>query len=159
MFPTRAALALALAVLTLSTGTAPAQTRGSSTGKGGPSVPQVDLVLVNAQINESAKTVTVTVRLDGPQNRPGLAAAPVRLTVSGGGETFIDQTKTTELPMNATRTITFTNVNVAAIKAQVGQQPMQAVRFVSVAAKVDPQNAVGEGNEGNNTFLRILPAN
>ena len=108
------------------------------------------------QINEAAKTVTVTVRLEA---RIGLRGAPVRLSVSGNGGTLFDETKTVDLPLNTTKTVVFTNVDIAAFKAQVAQNQLQAVRFLSISAKVDPANTISETNEGNNLFFRILSAN
>jgi hypothetical protein len=150
----RLTLATTLITFALSAAGASAQTK---TGGNGQQPPQpADLVLVNMQINEAAKTVAVTVRLEA---RIGLRGVPVRLTVSGAGATLFDQTKSVDMPLNTTKTVTFTNVNIAAFKAQVAQQPLQAARFLSVSAKVDPANTIPEGNEGNNLFFRILPVN
>ena len=158
MFRTRVILAASLVALALCTGETSAQVKGTGNNKGGLADPQpVDLVLVNMQINEAAKTVTVTVRLDGPQNRPGLASVPVRFAVAGGGATLFSLTQSINgLNMGQTKQITFTKVDFAAMRAQVAQQPLPAVRFLSVTAKVDPANLVGEASEANNLALRIL---
>ncbi len=155
---TRVALASSLVALSLAftAGSATAQVKGRG-GKGPqPTPPQADLKMLNVQINEAAKTVAVTIRLEA---RIGVRGVPVRLTVSGSGGTLFDQTKALDMPLNTTKTVTFTNVDIAAFRAQVAQNPLQAVRFLSISAKVDPDNAIGEGNEANNLFFRILPVN
>lgn len=157
MFRTHAILAASLVALALNSGETSAQVKGNGNTKGDVSAQPVDLVLVNMQINEAAKTVTVTVRLDGPQNRPGLASVPVRLSVAGGGTTLFSLTQSINgLNMGQTKQITFTKVDFPAMRAQVAQQPLQAARFLAVSAKVDPANLVGEANEANNLFFRIV---
>jgi hypothetical protein len=165
---TRIALASSLVALSLAfdAGSATAQVKGGggsgstqpggSGGKGPQPTPPADLKLLNVQINEAAKTVVVTVRLEA---RIGVRGVPVRLTVSGSGGTLFDQTKAIDLPLNTTKTMTFTNVDIPAFRAQVAQNPLQAVRFLSISAKVDPDNAIQEGNEANNLFFRILTVN
>ena len=154
---TRIALASSLVALSLAltTNSAAAQTKGGGKGPQ-PNPPPADLKMLNVQINEAAKTVAVTVRLEA---RIGLRGVPVRLTVSGSGGTLFDQTKAIDLPLNTTRTVTFTNVNIPAFRAQLAQNPLQAVRFLSISAKVDPANTIQEGNEANNLFFRILSVN
>jgi hypothetical protein len=155
---TRVALASSLVALSLAfaAGSATAQTKGGS-GKGPqPSPPPADLKMLNVQINEAAKTVAVTIRFE---SRIGLRGVPVRLTVSGSGGALFDQTKAIDMPLNTTKTLTFTNVDIPAFRAQVAQNPLQAVRFLSISAKVDPDNTISEGNEANNLFFRILPVN
>lgn len=104
-------------------------------------------------INEAAKTVSVVVR-----NQSVLPAGQVvvRLGIADavdGNLVFVDTTRTVSIASNGQATVTFTNVNVAQFRQQVlAQFPDRKGRTtLFLAAIADPNNAVAETNESDNS--------
>ena len=159
---TRILPAILLATLTVAPATAqtrpvrPASTDPRPDNDRRPAEQPADLTLVSLRIDESKKIVEVTVRLEA---RIGVRGVPVRLRIAGGGETLFDNTQKLDMPLNATRKVTFTKVDFPRFRAAVAAQPLQALSFLSVTATVDPAHTIGEANEGNNTQIRILAVN
>lgn len=146
----------ALAAMTLSalalTATARSQPLPKSASKGSALSQPTDLSVTGLAVGEATDRVTVQVRFD---SRIGLRGVKVRLTVAGGGQVRFERTQLVDMPLNSTQAVTF-KVPLAGIKAQIPPEPFQAVRFLTVTATVDPDNAVSEDNEGNNTKLRLI---
>lgn len=127
----------------------------SSTNPRGERFPDqpADLTIAGLTIQQSADRVAVAVRFDA---RIGLRGVKVRLTVAGGGQVRFERTQLVDMPLNSTQTVTF-KVPFEGIKAQIPQEPFQAVRFMTITATADPDDAVGEGDETNNKVIRIVP--
>lgn len=146
--------AIAFGALAVSA-TAHSQPQPKTAPKSGSTNPQpqpTDLAVTAVSIQPSADRVTVTVRFD---SRIGLRGVPVKLTVAGGGRVQFEKTERVDMPLNSTHTVTF-KVPFDAIKGRIPQPPLQAVRFLTVTATVDPDGTIGEDNETNNKLVRIV---
>ncbi|MBA4186437.1 MAG: hypothetical protein C0467_00315 [Planctomycetaceae bacterium] len=126
--------------------------QSGSSSKSPETVP-TDLAVTTMNISNATKKVAVTVTFE---SRIGVRQVPVRLRVAGGGSIRFDQTKKADMALNSTNVIVF-NVDLATIASSLppATNPLLP-RFLSVTATVDPENAITEVSEQNNTITRII---